>query len=77
VNRFDQFRQAAIGNAAVNRNYSRRQASVLLFEAILQTRRQALQIRQFHVMGDLPKPQTSNDTPTIQAFSMSTPTHRE
>jgi hypothetical protein len=50
---------------------------VLLFEAILRTRRQVLQIRHFHVIGDLQKPQTSNDTPMKQAFAVSTPTHLE
>jgi hypothetical protein len=47
----------------INRNYSRRQASGLPFEAILWTRRQVLQIRQFHVLGDLSKPQTWSNTP--------------
>jgi hypothetical protein len=36
-----------------------------------------LQVRQFHVLGDLSKPQTWNNTPMKQAFSMSTLTHRE
>jgi hypothetical protein len=58
-------------------NYSRRQASGLPFEAILLTRRQVLQIRQFHFVGDLSKPQTWSNTPMKQAFCMSTPTHRE
>jgi predicted glycosyltransferase involved in capsule biosynthesis len=59
------------------RNYSRRQASGFSFEGILRTRRQVLQIRQFHVVGDSTKPQTGNNTPMKQAFFMSTPTHRE
>jgi hypothetical protein len=47
------------------------------FEAILRTRRQVLQIRQFHILGDLSKPQTRNNTLIKQALSMLTPTHRE
>jgi hypothetical protein len=46
------------------------------FEGILRTTRQVLQIRQIHVVGDLSKPQASNNTPMKQAFSMSTLTHR-
>jgi hypothetical protein len=60
-----------------HRNYSRRQASGLVFEAILLTHRQALRIRPFHVLGDLSKPQTWSNTPMNQAFSRATPTHRE
>jgi hypothetical protein len=59
------------------RNNSRRQASGLLFEAILLTRRQVLQIRPFHVTGEQPKPQTWNIIPMKRAFFMSTPTPRE
>jgi DNA mismatch endonuclease Vsr len=51
-----------------NRNYSRRQASGFSIEAIFRTRRQVLQIRQFHVVGDLSKPHTRSNTPTKQAF---------
>jgi hypothetical protein len=36
-----------------------------------------LQICQFHVVGDSTKSHTGNNTPMKQAFSMSTPTHRE
>jgi hypothetical protein len=58
-------------------SYSRRQASGLSFEAILPTRRQVLQIRQFHVVVDLSKLQTWSNIPMKQASSMLTPTHRE
>jgi hypothetical protein len=61
----------------ISRNYSRRQASGFSFEAILRTRSQVLQIRQFHVVDGLPKPQTWSDIAMKQAFSSSTPTHRE
>jgi hypothetical protein len=50
----DQFDVASIFLlSSLNRNYSRRQASGLFFEAILQTQGQVLQIRQFHFVGDL------------------------
>jgi hypothetical protein len=62
---------------SVSRNCSRRQAFGLPFEAILWMRRQVLQVRQFHVVGDLSKPQTWSNTSMKQAFSRSTPTHRE
>jgi hypothetical protein len=51
-----------------NRNYSRRQASCFSFEGILWRRRQVLQIRQFHVVGDLPKPQSLNQWPNETSF---------
>jgi hypothetical protein len=71
------YRRAFLHVRAINRNYSRRQASGLSFEAILRTRRQVFQIGQFHVVGDLSKPQTWSNIPMKQAFSKSTPTHRE
>jgi hypothetical protein len=49
----------------------------LLFEANLMKWRQVLQIRQFHIVGELSKSQTWNNTPMRQAFAMSTSTPRE
>jgi hypothetical protein len=51
--------------------------SGLAFEAILLKWQQVLQIRQFHVVGELSKPQTWNDTQGKSAFSIRTPTPRE
>ena len=56
-----------------NRNYSRRQASGLPFESILLKWRQVLQVRQFHFVGELPKPQPWNNISMKQATPLRRP----
>jgi hypothetical protein len=61
----------------INLNYSRRQASGLMFEVILPKWRQIFTNSPIPVMGELSKPQTWNNSPIKQAFSILTPAHRE
>jgi hypothetical protein len=47
----------------LNRNYSRRQASDLMFETIRLKWRQFLQMHQMHFVGELSKSQTWSNIP--------------
>jgi hypothetical protein len=72
---FTRFRQARF-----NQNYSRRQASGLMLEAIPLDSPELATVfadSPIHFVGELSKPQTWNNPSMKQASCMSTPTHRE